>query len=144
MIKGLIVTHGDVGRELLKAAAQIAGPISDMSHLTLDWEDPADVCIGRIEKGIRDAAASDGLIIFTDMFGGTPSNLSLRFLEPGRIEIVTGVNLPMIVKFAGLDRETMSLEQIAQVVSERGAKAIRVASELLDKADEREPSEVTS
>lgn len=131
MIKGLIVTHGDVGRELLAAATQIAGPVPEVSVMTLDWGDSADACLSSIERGIRNAGTDQGLIIFTDMFGGTPSNLSLRFLEKGRVEIVTGVNLPMLVKFAGLKRDELSLDEIAQIVSDRGARAIRVASELL-------------
>ena len=72
-----------------------------------------------------------GVIIFTDMFGGTPSNISLSFLEQGRIEIVTGVNLPMIVKFAMLKDEAEDVAALAHVISEKGAKAIRVASDLL-------------
>jgi PTS system mannose-specific IIA component len=71
------------------------------------------------------------VIIFTDMFGGTPSNVSLTFLDPGRIEIVTGVNLPMIVKFATVKEESKDVSTLAHVISEKGSKAIRVASDLL-------------
>jgi PTS system mannose-specific IIA component len=71
------------------------------------------------------------VIIFTDMFGGTPSNISLSFLEQGRIEIVTGVNLPMVVKFAMVKQDAKDVSTLAHVISEKGSKAIRVASDLL-------------
>jgi mannose PTS system EIIA component len=73
------------------------------------------------------------VIIFTDMFGGTPSNLSLSFLDRGRVEIVTGVNLPMIVKFGAANRAQEHASPLAHVICEKGARSIRVASELLRK-----------
>ena len=75
--------------------------------------------------------AEDGVIIFTDMFGGTPSNISLLFLEKGRVEVVTGVNLPMVVKFASMQRDARDVASLAHVIMEKGSKAIRVASDLL-------------
>src|ERR1041385_7953727 len=85
----------------------------------------------------RPRASQRGGIIFPDMLGGTPSNISLSFLEQGRVEIVTGVNLPMIVKFATMQSEAKDVATLAHVISEKGSKAIRVASDLLTAAGAR-------
>jgi mannose PTS system EIIA component len=132
LIGALIVTHGNLAHELLNAARQIEADVSGIEAVALDWSDTVDVAREKIaaalERTGRDRAA---VIIFTDMFGGTPSNISLSFLEQGRIEIVTGVNLPMIVKFAMVKEEAKDVATLAHVISEKGSKAIRVASDLL-------------
>lgn len=132
MIGALIVSHGNLAGELLNAARQIEADVAGIEAVPLAWSDSVDearekiaAALGRIGRDRR------GVIIFTDMFGGTPSNLSLSFLEEGRVEIVTGVNLPMIVKFAMLKEESKDVATLAHVISEKGAKAIRVASDLL-------------
>ena len=102
-----------------------------MEAVPLDWNDSVDEARDKIAAGLERLGTERGVIIFTDMFGGTPSNISLSFLEQGRVEIVTGVNLPMIVKFAMLKDEAKDLAALAHVISEKGAKAIRVASDLL-------------
>ena len=132
MIGALIVTHGNLAHELLNAARQIEADVSGIEAVPLDWNDTVDEAREKIAAALeRDRAATGGVIIFTDMFGGTPSNISLSFLEQGRIEIVTGVNLPMIVKFAMVKEEAKDVATLAHVISEKGSKAIRVASDLL-------------
>ena len=131
MIGALIVTHGNLAHELLYAASRIESDVAGMEAVPLDWNDSVDEARDKIAAGLERLGTERGVIIFTDMFGGTPSNISLSFLEQGRVEIVTGVNLPMIVKFAMLKDEAKDLAALAHVISEKGAKAIRVASDLL-------------
>ena len=105
MIGALIVTHGNLAHELLNAARQIEADVSGMQAVPLEWNDTVDEAREKIREALETMTARSGVIIFTDMFGGTPSNISLSFLEEGRVEIVTGVNLPMVVKFAMLKEE---------------------------------------
>lgn len=132
MIGALIVTHGNLAAELLNAARQIEADVAGMEAVPLEWSDSVDEARKKIAAALEAMGRGRrGVIIFTDMFGGTPSNLSLSFLEEGRVEIVTGVNLPMIVKFAMVKEEARDVSTLAHVISEKGSKAIRVASDLL-------------
>ena len=131
MIGALIVTHGNLAYELLNAARQIEADVSRIEAVPLEWSDTVDEAREKIAAALEKIGRDRGVIIFTDMFGGTPSNISLSFLEQGRIEIVTGVNLPMIVKFAMVKEESKDVATLAHVISEKGSKAIRVASDLL-------------
>ena len=131
MIGALIVTHGNLAQELLNAARQIEADVAGIEAVPLDWSDTVDEAREKIAAALERTGRDRAVIIFTDMFGGTPSNISLSFLEQGRIEIVTGVNLPMIVKFAMVKEEAKDVATLAHVISEKGSKAIRVASDLL-------------
>ena len=132
MIGALIVTHGNLAHELLNAARQIETDVDGIEAVALEWNDSVDEAREKIAAALeRMAGERAAVIIFTDMFGGTPSNISLSFLEQGRIEIVTGVNLPMVVKFAMVKEEAKDVATLAHVISEKGSKAIRVASDLL-------------
>ncbi len=131
MIGALIVTHGNLAYELLKAAQTIEADIGPIEAVPLEWTDSVDEAREKIRLALERLGPDRGVIIFTDMFGGTPSNISLSFLEEGRVEIVTGVNLPMIVKFGTLQQEATDVATLAHVISEKGSKAIRVASDLL-------------
>lgn len=131
MIGALIVTHGNLAHELLNAARQIEADVSGIEAVPLEWNDTVDEAREKIAAALERTGRDRAVIIFTDMFGGTPSNISLSFLEQGRIEIVTGVNLPMIVKFAMVKEEAKDVATLAHVISEKGSKAIRVASDLL-------------
>ena len=134
MIGALIVTHGNLAHELLNAARQIEADVSGIEAVPLEWNDTVDEARQKIAQALERVARDREVIIFTDMFGGTPSNISLSFLEKGRVEIVTGVNLPMIVKFAMVKQEAKDVATLAHVISEKGSKAIRVASDLLTAA----------
>src|SRR5688572_7675619 len=129
LIGALIVTHGNLAYELLNAARQIEADVVGIEAVPLEWSESVEDAREKIAAAL--AKQKDGVIIFTDMFGGTPSNISLSFLDPGRVEIVTGVNLPMIVKFAMMKQEAKDVATLAHVISEKGSKAIRVASDLL-------------
>ena len=131
VIGALIVTHGNLAHELLNAARQIEADVSGIEAVPLEWNDTVEEARAKIAAALERTGRDRAVIIFTDMFGGTPSNISLSFLEQGRIEIVTGVNLPMIVKFAMVKEEAKDVATLAHVISEKGSKAIRVASDLL-------------
>ncbi|MGH9422052.1 MAG: PTS sugar transporter subunit IIA [Thermoanaerobaculia bacterium] len=131
MIGALIVTHGNLANELLFAARKIESTVGVIEAVPLDWADTVDEAREKIRMALEHVGADGGVIIFTDMFGGTPSNISLSFLEKDRVEIITGVNLPMIVKFAMLQQDGKDLTALAHIISERGSKSIRVASDLL-------------
>ena len=127
----LIVTHGNLAFELLNAARQIEADVNGIEAVPLEWNDTVEEARRKIADGLEKLGPERGVIIFTDMFGGTPSNISLSFLDQGRVEIVTGVNLPMIVKFAMMKEDAQDVATLAHVISEKGSKAIRVASDLL-------------
>jgi PTS system mannose-specific IIA component len=131
LIGGLIVTHGQLAHELLKAAEIIEGTLGGIEAVPLEWTDGVDEAREKIRVALDRIGHNSGVIIFTDMFGGTPSNLSLSFLEKDKVEILTGVNLPMIVKFGALQQAATDLAELAHVIREKGSKSIRVASDLL-------------
>lgn len=128
----LVVTHGKLALELEKAARRIVGKVASLASVSLDWDDDVADARKRIEEGIAKVAVDGRVLILTDMFGGTPSNVALSLVEPGRIDVVTGVNLPMLIKFANLhtlDKFDETVRRIAQ----QGRDAIQVASEVLEK-----------
>ena len=131
MIGALIVTHGRLANELLSAAQKIEAKTGVMEAVPLEWTDSVDEAREKIRLALERIGEADGVIIFTDMFGGTPSNIALSFLEKGRVEIITGVNLPMVVKFATMQSEARDVSTLAHVIVEKGSKAIRVASDIL-------------
>jgi PTS system mannose-specific IIA component len=131
LIGALIVTHGNLANELINAARRIESTAVVIEAVPLDWSDSVDEAREKIRVALDRVGTDGGVIIFTDMFGGTPSNISLSFLEKDRVEIITGVNLPMVVKFATLPQDGKDLTAVAHTISEKGSKAIRVASELL-------------
>lgn len=135
MIGALIVTHGNLATELLNAARQIEADVSGIEAVSLEWNDTVDVAREKIAEALQRVGRDRDVIIFTDMFGGTPSNISLSFLDKGHVEIVTGVNLPMVVKFATVKQEAKDLATVAHMITEKGSKAIRVCSDLLTTAD---------
>jgi len=129
MIGIVVVTHGGVAEELVKAARTIVGDVPAMSAVSIGWEDDPAAANEAIEKGLAEAGGGDVLVL-TDMFGGTPTNLSLPFLSP-RVEIVTGVNLPMIIKATALGDGVLA--EVARAVRDQGQGAIYVASEVLER-----------
>jgi PTS system mannose-specific IIA component len=131
LIGGLIVTHGKLAHELLAAAQNIDGRVDGIEAVALEWTETVDDAREKIRQALLRMGDDRRVIIFTDMFGGTPSNISLSFLEKDRVEIVTGVNLPMIVKFSSLQRDSRDLGDLAHTIREKGSKSIRVASDLL-------------
>jgi len=130
MIGALVVSHGHLARELVAAAEMIVGEISHMQAVTIGWHDDVNDARKEIEKRIAEVDKGAGVLILTDMFGGTPSNIAFSFHDPGKVDIVTGVNLPMIIKIAN-QNEGESLETLARAVREQGQSSISTASEFL-------------
>ncbi len=136
MIGAVIVTHGALARELLDAAERIVGRTEGIRAVSMGWDD--DVADAREEIGtaIKEVDSGRGVLIFTDMFGGTPTNVSLAFLEQDRVEIITGVNLPMIIKLTSMQNSEGSLLEVAQELRERGQNSVYVASEIISSREE--------
>jgi len=128
----LVVTHGRLAGELEKAARRIVGEVAAMASISLDWDDDVVDARRRIEEGIGRVAVDGRVLILTDMFGGTPSNVALSLLEPGKIDVVTGVNLPMLIKFANL-HALDGFDETVRRIAQQGRDAIQVASEVLEK-----------
>jgi len=125
----VVVSHGQVAGELVNAARNIVGDVPAITAVSIGWADEMAAAREKIAQALGEVGGGDVLIL-TDMFGGTPTNVSLPFLS-ARVEIVTGVNLPMLIKLIGL-REGDLLE-VARVVRDQGKGAIYVASEILEK-----------
>lgn len=132
LVGGLVVTHGKLGHELLAATEMIVGPVRHILPVSIGWNDDVEASKGRIEECIRQVEEGKGVILLTDMFGGTPSNIALSFHRKGRLEIITGVNLPMLIKLAS-QRGDETLEELALQVKEQGKRQISIAGELLQK-----------
>jgi PTS system mannose-specific IIA component len=130
MIGGLIVTHGRLAIELVNAAEMIVGEIHHITAVSLGWHDDVDMATSMIEKALERVKTPDGVLILTDMFGGTPTNICSTFLDEDNVEIVTGVNLPMLIKFAQMG-EGQKLSAAAKAVKEQGQSSIYIASQLL-------------
>jgi len=128
----VVVTHGRLAAELVNAARTIVGEIPAISEVSIGWEDDMSVTSAAIERAVKEVGGS-GVLILTDMFGGTPTNVSLPFLSDG-VEIVTGVNLPMLIKASGL--RDGRLPEVAREVRDQGKSAIYVASDILEKKPE--------
>ena len=129
MIGIVVVSHGQVAGELVNAARNIVGDVPAIAAVSIAWGDDMNAAREKIGRAVSEVGG-DGVLILTDMFGGTPTNVSLPFLAP-RVEIVTGVNLPMLIKLIG-QREGDLLE-VARLVRDQGKGAIYVASEILEK-----------
>ena len=131
MIGVLITTHGNLGSELIKAAELIRGSLKGILHVTIDQNKGVETIKKEISTGIKKLDQGQGVLILTDLFGGTPSNISLSFLKDGKVEVITGVNLPMLLKLPDI-REGSTLKEFAQLVKDYGVKNISLASEVLN------------
>jgi len=129
-VAGVIVTHGHLAGELLAAAEMIVGPIAYIAAVSIGWHDDVDVARSEVERAIKGVSRGAGTLLMTDMFGGTPTNIASMFLETGTVEVVTGVNLPMVIKLASQTEQT-SLSEIARQLCDVGRQGIYLASDLL-------------
>ncbi len=129
MIGIVVVTHGRLAEELVRAAKTIVGEIQAIAAVSIGWSDDVAAARAAIERALTELG-EHGTLLLTDMLGGTPTNVALSFLAPG-VEIVTGVNLPMLIKLS-THREG-SLGDLARLAREQGRDSIAVASELLER-----------
>jgi mannose PTS system EIIA component len=130
MIGLVLVTHGRLAEEFLSALEHIVGPQSAVETIAIGADDKVEARRSDIAAAIGRVDAGAGVIILTDMFGGTPSNLAISLLEIGRIEVVAGLNLPMLVKLARI-RKDYTLDKAATAAQDAGRKYINVASQIL-------------
>ena len=138
MIGIVIVTHGDLGTELLRTAQEIVGKCAGVEVVSVHASEQIDKARKKIEVALHRVDDGGGVLILTDLFGGTPSNLVLSYLEAGRLEVVTGVNLPMLMKLPSL-REERDLRALADNLAKYGQRNILVASEFLAKQGKPAP-----
>ena len=130
MIGVVVVTHGQLAIELVNAAEMIVGELPQFTAVSIGWHDDVNDAREDIAQAIERVRGDEGVLLLTDMFGGTPSNLGMTFLEAGRLEVITGVNLPMLIKLASL-RASADLAHVARAMRDHGRSAIWVASDLL-------------
>jgi PTS system mannose-specific IIA component len=130
MIGIVVVTHGQLAAELLNAAETIVGDLPRFTAVSIGWHEDTNDAREEIAQAIARVQQGQGVLIVTDMFGGTPSNLAMTFLGQSDVEVITGVNLPMLITLAGLN-EQASLLEVAREMREHGRNAIWVASDLL-------------
>ena len=126
----VLVTHYRLGEEFLQSLRLIVPEVPDFRAVSIDPAQSVDEMRSAIGEALKAADRGKGVLVLTDMFGGTPSNMSLSFIEERGVEIVTGVNLPMLIKLATL-REEKSLEELAAFIKSYGQRNISVASEIL-------------
>lgn len=129
-VAGVVVTHGNLAGELLAAAEMIVGPVSHIAAVSIGWHDDVDVARDEVHRAITRVSKGAGVLLLTDMFGGTPTNIASMFLEEGSVEVITGVNLPMVIKLA-TDMGEESLGEVARRISDQGRQGIYLAGALL-------------
>lgn len=129
MIGLVLAAHSQLSAEMLKAAEMIVGPIVEAVAVAINHDDSVETIRQAIEEAIA-KVSNDGVIVMTDMFGGTPANMSLSFLESEKIEVLTGMNLPMLLKFA-MDREKTGVADLASQLRDTGRDSITVAGDFL-------------
>ena len=132
MIGFVVVTHGSLGAELINTAEFILGRIEHCKVVSIDGQKAPETMRTEIAQAVKSVDEGQGVLILTDMFGGTPSNLSLSFLSEDKVEVLTGVNLPMIIKLAQ-SRDKMPLSELAEAIGAYGRKSINVAGQILHK-----------
>ena len=130
MIGVVVITHGQLATELVNAAEMIVGDLPKFTAVSIGWHEDVNDAREEIVQAIERVRGEDGVLLLTDMFGGTPSNLGMTFLEKDRIEVITGVNLPMLIKLAALP-PSQDLLAVARQMRDDGRNAIWVASDLL-------------
>lgn len=126
----VVVTHGQLAIELVNAAEMIVGDLPRFTAVSIGWHEDVNDARDEIQKAIERVRGDGGVLLLTDMFGGTPANLGITFLERDRVEVITGVNLPMLIKLASLGMSG-DLLSVAREMREHGRHAIWVASDLL-------------
>lgn len=131
MIGVIIATHGDLGRELLETAVRITGNEAGIDLLSIDYDDDVDDIFAKYEKAIASNDCGDGILILTDMFGGTPSNISLSYLRNTNVEVLTGVNLPMMIRVLADRSQAQTVTELARAAREDAQAGIVLASDVM-------------
>ncbi|MEO1489536.1 MAG: PTS sugar transporter subunit IIA [Pseudomonadota bacterium] len=144
MIGLILVTHGRLAEQFVHAMEHVVGPQSAIATVCIGPNDDMEQRRSEIAQAVKDVDAGSGVIILTDLFGGTPSNLAISLLDAGHVEVIAGINLPMLIRLAGA-RKSMDVVEAAEAAQEAGRNYITVASELLgqnsNSDDEASPRE---
>jgi mannose PTS system EIIA component len=130
-IGGVIVSHGQLANELVSAAETVVGDLGNVTAVSIGWHDDVEVAKQEIERAIKQVSQGRGVLLLTDMFGGTPTNISAMFIKENEIELVTGVNLPMVLRLATTNGDA-TLADIAKSVEEQGKQSIYRTGSLLE------------
>ena len=130
MIGVVVVAHFKLAREMVAATERIVGPQEQFTYVDIFPDEDVEQIKGRVTAALKHVNAGEGVLMLTDMFGGTPSNISLSFLEEGRVEVVTGVNLPMLIKLVTYRRDR-ALPELSEFIANYGKKNIYLATDLL-------------
>ena len=131
MIGIVVVTHGRLAEELVAAAEHVVGPLENCVAISIGPDDDMERRREDIQKAVSETDSGDGVVILTDMFGGTPSNLSISLLDKGKVEVIAGANLPMMIKLAE-SRSESELDELASAAEQAGKRYIAVASQIMD------------
>jgi PTS system mannose-specific IIA component len=131
MIGKLILTHGGLARELLSAAQVISGPLASFEAISLDWNDGVDEARAQVAAALERLDQGDGVLILTDMYGGTPCNVAMSFFAAGRVEILTGVNLPMVLRLACQSSEDGDLSRTARWLHAKSQRSLCLVSDMV-------------
>lgn len=127
----VVVAHAGLAAELIRAAEMIVGPIEAAASVEIRPDDSVDTIRTQLTAAME-SVSHENIIIMTDMFGGTPSNMSLSFLKENRVEVLTGVNLPMLIRFAS-DRDRYGVSELAALIRDTGREGVTVAGDYLKK-----------
>ena len=130
MIGLVLVTHGRLATEFVVAMEHVVGPQREIETICIGPEDDMELRRADIAKAIATVDGGRGVIVLTDLFGGTPSNLAISLMHPGKVEVIAGINLPMLIRLEGA-RRTMNVRDAVAAAREAGRKYISVASEVL-------------
>lgn len=130
MIQGLIVTHGDLGREMVRVVEGILGQKSRLEVLSVRWEENGTDIIDELDRYIQ-KNRDQKIIVFTDMFGGSPTNISLKYADQKNIEIISGINLPALLKYHTYRDKKLSLRKLALMIKAEAVDGIHLLSDLL-------------
>ena len=140
MVGILILTHGGLARELLDAARVIAGDLPGFEALSLSWDDDGEIVRRKLEPVLRRLDHGDGVLVLTDIFGGTPSNVALAFRQKGKVEVVSGVNLPMVVRLGCRTTQSLPLSEMAVWIRNKGRGSICGGEPATGESSPEEPS----
>ncbi|QJU59705.1 PTS sugar transporter subunit IIA [Sphingomonas sp. AP4-R1] len=133
MIGLVLVTHGQLAKEFVRAMEHVVGPQQAIESICIGPDDDMEARRADIARAVAAVDLGKGVILLTDLFGGTPSNLAISLMEPGRVEVIAGVNLPMLIRLEGA-RKMMKVQAAVAAAREAGRKYISVASEVLGEA----------
>ncbi len=136
MIGIVVVTHGNIGCEMVAATHRIFPDAGHIIGVAVDSNDPPAIIKAQVERAMASVDRGEGLILFTDLFGGTPSNICLSFLEPERVEVLSGCNLPMLIKMVTLN-QGMKLADAAAFIQQYGQRNIVIASQIISEQEKR-------